>query len=326
MYKKVIISASAFALCLMSLPLCPLASRAFGGGPTANNDAWMQATRRAGRQEDVQQTGRLTKALRDGSYLASDPNAVATMLALSQIGSADALPTINTFLEQEQKKITPDSDAVNAALVARARIIAQQGTETIPGGLVLRRFYAALQQTPEQINADVANYVKACSKPVSDLRVDPPLGVYALRTVADMAYQRRGSDLMQFPEATALNFAADPRSALKVRLAPLSDRERAAWLVETLSHSKAVSTQENYEIQLAGDLGDIVEPLAAAKVQDMSINREKYHVAAFYALFGVLYLSGEPGAVVVKPYLKDKDPIIADAARHGAAGTFNVGY
>lgn len=324
MYKRTIFSS--FALCLMSLPLCPSASLAFGGGPTANNDAWMQATRRAGRQADGRQVTRLTKALRDGSYLASDPNAVATLLALSQIGSADALPAIDALLAQEQKKTTPDSDAVNAALVARARILAQQGTETIPGGLVLRRFYAALQQTPEQINAGVAGYVLARSKLVSDLRVDPPLGVYALRTVADMAYQRRGTDFVQSPEATALNFAADPRSELKVRLAPLSDPERAAWLVETLSHSRVVADQEYYEIQLAGDLGAIVEPLAAAKVQQMRNGQEKSPSAAYSALFGVLCLSGEVGRAIVKPYKQDKDPLIADGARYGAAGTFTAGY
>lgn len=324
MHKKSLFSA--FALCLISVPFCPSASQALAGKPTAHNDAWMDATRQAGRQADVQQVGRLTKGLKDGSYYASDPDAVATMLALSQIGSADALPAINTFLEQEQKKTEPNTDAVNAALVARARIIAQQSAETIPGGLVLRRFYAALSQTPEQINADIAAYVKACAVPASDLRVDPPLGVYAVRTVADMAYRRGDIDLVQSPEAVALNFAADPRSALKMQLAPLSAPERAAWLVETLSNSKVRSTQEYYEIQLAGELGRIVEPLAAAKVQAMSLDRQKYRVAAFSSLFGVLYLSGEAGAVAVKPYLHDKDADIADAAQHGAGGTFTVGY
>ncbi len=248
------------------------------------------------------------------------------MLALSQIGSADALPVITAFLEQEQKKTTPNSDAVNAALVARARIIAEQTEEAMPAGAVIRRFYAALQQTPEQINADVTEYVKARSKPVSDLRVDPLLGVYALRTVADMAYQSRSKDFVQSPEVTALNFGADPRSALKMSLASLSDPERAAWLVETLSHSKVVADKEDYEIQLAGDLGPIVEPLAAAKVQEMSADREKYPPVAFDALFGVLSLSGEQGQAVVKQYQKDRDPAIAEEARRFGAGDFIVGY
>ena len=326
MHKRTVLSTSAFALCLISLPLCPSTSQAYGGGPTANNDAWMQATRRAGRQADVRQVARLTKALQDGTFMASDPDAKATMFALAQIGSPDALPAINAFLQQEQKKTTPDSDAVNAALVARARIVAEQGAGIIPSGLVIQRFYTMLQETPETINAGTAAYVKEKAIPRASFSLPPPLAVYALRTVADMAYQHGGTDLVQSPEVTALRFDLDPRSALKVKLAPLSERERAAWLVETLSQSKVVADKEDYEIQLAGDLGAIVEPLATAKVQQMHNSQEKPPRAAYHALFSVLCLSGEIGQAVVKPYEQDKDPWIAEYAQQGAAGTFTVGY
>ncbi len=121
-------------------------------------------------------------------------------------------------------------------------------------------------------------------------------------------------------------FNLDGRSALKVRLAPLSPPDQIAWLIQDLSKKKYITEDESAEIQLAGDLGPAAGQSAAAKLWDMDQRRDKYSGAGFSVLFSVITMSGDDEKNIWDHFKNDANPLIAEYAKRGGGGQFIEAY
>lgn len=250
-----------------------------------------------------------------------------TLHSLAQLGANDALPAINVLTKNSKGLVEPN--VVHAAIAARARLIAEAAAGPDTGSLAqakvkLNRFYSELGETPVDLNAALRVYPLA--QKAFDVPPRNPVELYAMRQLADMAYRSAYRGFTSLPRMLQVNFVLDPRSALKVRLARLSNAERASWLVQDLSTKSVVTDPEQAEIQLAGELGTTASAIAGAKLQEMDQNHTKYGRAAFNALFGVLSVSGGPERILLKHFESDPNPFIAEYARNGGTSEFIAGY
>ena len=258
-----------------------------------------------------------------------------TLHSLAQLGATDALPALNALTQSgkgQDGKGLVEPNVVNAARAARARLVAEAAAGPDTGSPVqaqakLDHFYSELGETPTDLNAALQAYTKEAAKPGgADIAPKYPVELYAVRQLADIAYRSAYKGFTNLPGMSQVNFALDARSALKVRLAPLSDAERASWLVQDLSTKAVVTDPEQAEIQLAGELGTTASAIAGAKLQEMDQNHTKYGRAAFNALFGVLSVSGGPERILLKHFESDPNPFIAEYARNGGTSEFIAGY
>ena len=255
-----------------------------------------------------------------------------TLLSLAQLGATDALPALNALTQSgkgQDGKDLVEPNVVHAAIAARARLIAEAAAGPDTGSLAqakvkLNRFYSELGETPVDLNAALRVYPLA--QKAFDVPPRNPVELYAMRQLADMAYRSAYRGFTSLPRMLQVNFVLDPRSALKVRLARLSNAERASWLVQDLSTKSVVTDPEQAEIQLAGELGTTASAIAGAKLQEMDQNHTKYGRAAFNALFGVLSVSGGPERILLKHFESDPNPFIAEYARNGGTSEFIAGY
>ena len=258
-----------------------------------------------------------------------------TLLSLAQLGATDALPALNALTQSgkgQDGKDQVEPNVVHAAIAGHARLIAEAAAGPDTGSPVqaqakLVRFFSELGETPADLNAALLAYTKEAAKASgADVAPKYPVELYAVRQLADMAYRSRFQGFTKLPGMAEVNFALDARSALKVRLAPLSNAERAAWLVQDLSSKSVFGDTENAEAQLGGELGTIASAVAAVKLQEMGQHTTQYKRAAFTGLFNMLARSGGPERTLLDQFKNDPDPIIAEDARDGGRGEFIAGY
>lgn len=292
-------------------------------GHLNNEDAnLIAAIRQAGIKGDNTKTQTIIESLKRPTHRTY----VYTCLhALAQLGAIEALPTIDTVIQNSQ-----DQEGSNFARVAKARLIAEDSAKTIIDNRTravtkTKRFYKELSLTPADLNAGL----KASQSPITDEngRISIATGghkphsveLYAVRELADLVYKDGYKDFADLAEVDQVDFQQDYASALKMRLAPLSRDQRLVTIIQELSRKTALTFNDYNEIQLAVNEGQVASHAAANELRKMESHRDQYnqinHHSGFTALFQVIAGVGdEQQAPLINHFKQDQDP----AVRHYA--------
>lgn len=248
---------------------------------------------------------------------------VLTMLrALAQMGATEALPQIQSYAGT-----FPDSGLSRFATAAAARLLAE--TENGGAGAKVRRMLRELGMTVADLNAAIEAHYNPKPRQLPDGRTvhivfshppPPPLGVYALRELADMVYQGDYADYAPLPEIAELDFSRDYACTLKLRLAPLPPAERLATLIDELSHRTVVRGETSCDLQLAINEGAEAAESAVVELSKMEGDRAAYnqadHHAGFSCMFRVIAGVGDPMHLpVLERFLSDTDHWVRHYAR-----------
>ena len=243
------------------------------------------------------------------------------MLALARLGATQALPQFDTISQNKDH-----TEIADFAIAARARLVAESQTQAIVLGPVraaakVSRFYQELNLSPQDLNAALADFQHNYS---GKLHVTLPqateVGLDAVDQLADMVYHDApgvAADYASLPGIAALNFAAQPPAALKMRLAPLSRQERIAAMIHDLTHqtSRIWSPLDNDETQLLDDEGLDASHAAAAQLKLMDQHQADYKSTAFGAMFSVLNNIGDKEqAPLVAHFKSNSNPTVAEYA------------
>jgi hypothetical protein len=241
------------------------------------------------------------------------------MLALARLGATQALPQFDIL---SQDKDNPE--VARFALTARARLVAESQTQALAPGPArsaakVSRFYQELNLSPQDLNAALADFQHNYS---GKLHVTLPqateVGLDAVDQLADMVYHDApgvATEYASLPGIAALNFAAQPPAALKMRLAPLSKPERIATMIQDMMHKKKWSPLENDETQLLDDEGLDASHAVAAQLKLMEQHRTNFITDDYEVMFGVLYNIGDKEqAPLIAHFKEDANPAIADLA------------
>ena len=138
----------------------------------------------------------------------------------------------------------------------------------------MRTLLSELHLNADKIRADIAAYHPQ-NDPVDAPR--PPLAVFALRQLADIAYLNGYKPDKTAEDINALDFSPVPDAALKMRLAPLSRQQRIAWLLDDITLYKQEYVKAGlYEQQLLLNEGPAAGQAIAARLQDMNAHPDKY--------------------------------------------------
>ncbi len=216
----------------------------------------------------------------------------ALMLAAARMGAAEALPQIDKYAD--------DPSFANYARVIRCRLLAEASVQEVPNSqkrsvAKIRKFYDELNLNVADINATVVQaYLPTATEAKTftfgDNHPDDSVAIYALREVADMAYQDKEHTIALLPSVKSLYFDLDYPASLKMKLASLSQDERIAWLIEDLANKTSSTPEADYEITLLADEGEIGSSVALTKIAWMARNPSKYPVGSvgYQVLAGVV--------------------------------------
>jgi hypothetical protein len=303
-----------FLGCFFALP----AAEARSGGLSEDVSKRVLQAQQAGLSGDTTQIPAILDILR----LPFHPDSHETaMLALARLGATQALPQLDTISQNKDH-----TEIADFAIAARARLVAESQTQAIVLGPVraaakVARFYQELNLSPQDLNAALADFQHNYS---GKLHVTLPqateVGLDAVDQLADMVYHDApgvATEYASLPGIAALNFAAQPPAALKMRLAPLSRQERIAAMIHDLTHqtSRIWSPLDNDEVQLLDDEGLEASHAVAAQLKLMEQHRSEYPSKDFEPLFSVLNNIGDTEqAPLVAHFKSDPDPNIADDA------------
>lgn len=238
---------------------------------------------------------------------------ITALRSATRLHDVSALADIDT-LRQRTKQHFPGVS--NFAAVQEARLKADQATDSLPNlSAQVNAFYNALGLSPREIMAGIENYKKRYYASPEGRRLPIPVEVYALREVADMAYQSQSPAAVSLLNTSPLDFSQDFPSALKMRLAPLSYEVRITALLEALVSTRILATNEEYEMQLLADEGQPAGRAIALRLQDALKHRAQYQQVNIQALFRVLTAIGDPAqAPIVAQFLHDPDIAIRQDA------------
>lgn len=241
--------------------------------------------------------------------------------ALAQTGAEEALPTINLYIRHSIADTDKDLDLSNFAVVARARLLSESGARNMTDSKAqatakVKKFFAELNVSSIDLNSALATY-NAPQQPsqvngkevyvvTGDAPKIHPIGIYAIRELADMIYNGRYEDFTSLPEVKAVNFTEDYASALKMRLAPLSQPQRLDTLINELAHRTFLKFDTDYDIQLAINEGLPASQAAATKLRDMEIHHENYSHIGFKALRSVILGVGDKEQAALIKRLNDE--------------------
>ena len=280
-----------FSLCLLFISA---ASFAFSSSPPTEKQAnELGILRQAGIQGNRSQIPALVTGLRNPAHRFYKFTALRS---LAQMGASETLPQITDIVADAQAPGTKDSNLANFATVARARLLAESATRDIADGkdrtsAKISRFLNEIDLPAADINAAAAEYHKGW---LEWQRLDgPPLAVYALREIADILYQAQSVDAADLSLVAGLNFADDPPSALKIRLAQIPRMDRLNVLVQELAHSKVSYGDGRYEMQLVADEGPEAGHAVITQLEVMDAHRKQYPGSGFTMLFRTLDGIGE---------------------------------
>lgn len=298
------------ALCQENQPMVPMAEhRSLYSGMLRNQDAnQIEEFRRAGLTKDRSQISSMVVLLARPIHISYT---YTTIHALAQMGAAEALPIIDTYIQDAGHDTQDETkgDLHNFSTAARARLVAEDAVKAIPGSKAattakVKRFYKELGVTSTDLNASLSDYYQIQNSVVSqggqhwasmphDIFHAHPTGVYAVRELADMMYHGDYANGATMPEVSQVNFVNDYPSALKMRLAPLSPSQRLATMLQELSQKKVLTHWDDYEIQLASNEGLAASHAAAALLIKMEANPTRYQDVGFMALVRVMSGTGD---------------------------------
>ena len=176
------------------------------------------------------------------------------MHTLAQIGAVGAVPEMDNLI-QTSKNVW----IVDYAKVSKARLLAESGTLTKPGAATpaqlnrkITRFLAEMGYTAADLNAGAgeaeAAHREFLAHPYSDGGGYTPLGLLAMREVADICYRDGTVSPASVSALKGIEFNRDAPSALKMRLAPLPRPQRVDALIQELSTDKI----DLYDKQIQG--------------------------------------------------------------------------
>lgn len=234
----------------------------------------------------------------------------STIHALAQIGDTEALPVVESYAQDERTDAEAGDDLRNFSKAARARLLAENEAQSITDSKAastakVRRFYQELGMTPADLNdALVAYYPPLVPRAPSqgrhsfvslpsDSAPSHPVGVYAVRELADMMYHGDYKDAGSLPEVSQVNFASDYPAALKMRLAALPSSVRLNIMLQELSQKTVLTHWDDYEIQLASNEGLTASHAAARLLREMEAHPEQYQEPGFMALVWVMWGTGD---------------------------------
>lgn len=255
-----------------------------------------------------------------------DPLYTHTALrAAAQLHATEAMPQIEALIS------STDPDARALSRVTKARILAEVAVQNIKdpkaqAATKVSRFFDALLMTSDDMNSDLAAYNKPTLDAnrheviYMDWQPPVPVGVYAMREVADMMYQGDYRDYISLPAVAALDLKDDGPSMLKRRFARPLKTGRIAALVEDLSRRDPhgeYDAQEAYIMQLAADEEQAAAQAATDKLQQMEAHPDQYPLHGFYNMIDLVGYAGskEQAARLEKLH----DPRRAVAARYRLA-------
>lgn len=241
---------------------------------------------------------------------------------LAQMGATEALPTVDLYVNDPSGYVSNYAVAAKARLLAESTANRMKEVKQAPAAKVAR-FYKELGLTPADLNAALLAFnhpeltVSAESRNWSSNQPPlTPIGVYAMRELADMAYDGPYQDYASLPGFAQVNFQDDYPAALKMRLAPLSREQRLHTLIEELANKKVLRMENYYEIQLAVNEGKAASRLAAQKLQEMGLHHEQYASVGFCCLFGMIAAVGDKEqAPVVERFLHATYPEVGSYAK-----------
>lgn len=269
-------------------------------------------------------------------------HAEAGLHALARMGAVEGLPIIQEYIESDTSGIG------RYARVAKARLLAESSASSVTGGnqsaaAKIGRFYRELNMNAVDLNVALTAFQAPAEQVGNDGRIYrqfttsmplPPVGVYAMREIADIVYHGQHKDYFGLPQVTDVNFQDDYPSALKMRLAPLPHDERLHTLINELANKKTLVPNDDYELQLAINEGKPAAELAAQKLLEMERQHEQYTSAGFGALFNVLNGVGDQQqAPVLARFIHVPYPYVghdAEQSYHnlmeGYRGEYKTGY
>lgn len=297
-----------------SVSVMPLKSVVYHGRLRDEDANKISGFRQAGIRGDASALPALRQALEKPRHMTY---VYTSLHALAQLGDTDALPSVNKLGNN------PDEDVAHFAVAAKARLLAEKRSKQVFDQKTqvvnkTERFYSAARLTPDDMNAGVLAYSSPKTTPegytVFSTNPGPtPTSVYALRELADMIYRDSlvsgyYQDYMALPEVAKTNFSLDYASALKMRFAPLPHDQRVSLLVDELSKKKSLRAEDDYEIQLVINEGELAVPVIADRLSGMTLQKNEYHYMGFAALFRVLSGIGDPNtAPLIEPFLRDQN-------------------
>ena len=269
-------------------------------------------------------------------------HAEAGLHALARMGAVEGLPIIQEYIESDTTGVG------RYAHVAKARLLAESSTASIVGShqiasAKIERFYRELNMNGTNLNAALTDFLAPTEQVGEDGRTYrqfssspplPPIGVYAMRELADIMYHGLYKDYADLPQISGVNFQDDYPSALKVRLASLPQDERLPALINELANKKTLTPNDDYELQLAINEGKPAAELAAQKLLNMEQQHEQYTSAGFGALFNVLNGVGDQKqAPVLARFIHVPYPYVGHDAEQsyrnlveGYRGEYKTGY
>jgi hypothetical protein len=231
---------------------------------------------------------------------------MTALRSLTRLDAVAAIPDIDLLTTQTKQNYP---SLANFAVVQEARLKAEQEASTDPNGPTqIVYFCKALGLSLDEISAGAATYKKQYYATPEGRRLPIPVEVYAMRELADMAYQGQVQDFPSLPGMSQVDFSLDYPSALKIRLAPLSEEARIRALIDSLANAQVLSTNEDYAMQLLADEGPAASPIIAAQLKTMSQHRDQYQQINFSAFFRVLEAIGDSKqSAVVAQFQQDPD-------------------
>ena len=264
--------------------------------------------RQAGLRHDRSRIPLMVNALKSPPHIGYT---YTTIHALAQLGATEALSTIESYTQNsDSRQDETGGDLCNFSKAAKARLISENEAQLIADNKAaaitkIHRFYRELGMTPSDLNEALNAYYHP-PRTVTNTQGGPewislpsdsasvhPVGVYAVRELADMIYHGAYKDYIALPEVSPVNFSSDYPSALKVRLAALPPSERLKTMLQELSQKKFLTHWDDYEIQLASNEGLAASDAAANLLGTMEAHPDQYSEIGFTALVRVMWGTGD---------------------------------
>ncbi len=234
---------------------------------------------------------------------------MAAAHALARLADTDALPALE--MTAQNKNVYPD--VARSLKVQAARLQAESLGLEMPEGNAKAKakvdiFLQLLNLTPQKINHDVAEYSNS-----KNTLFPVPLSLTAMGELADMIYHGAYQDYVALPVVQQIDFRLNSATALQMRLAALSHKDRIAAMVKDLSGDRNEYTDA--EVRFAADEGVEAGQEAVAQLSRMAMHRESYTKKNFKNLFLLIHYTQPPDMKAVRTwYIADPDVGIAEDA------------
>lgn len=262
-----------------------------------------------------------------------DWSTIPAIHALARMGATEALPSLDWWVQDDKQPIIQSE-----AKVARARIVALNSANSVKGSAaqataVISRLYSELGLTSADINASVADYYSKLEQQLEtntyrgSSSLLKPLELFAMEDVADLVYHGSYSAYASVPAVMQLNFQLNAASALKMRLAPLSQADRLNTLCKELAEDKTQALSDVCKMQLIADEGLAGSRAVAAKLRDMDVHQSLHTGDHFRILFHVLAATGDKSqARLVQHFQNERRRNLVAADEVANSTAFANGY